>query len=125
MDMPLVPMVDWKTKGDCLASSFKNRRAARGKMEIEGSYGYSSHWFPCVLQDLSTEGAGLKINQTFVPGDLIRLKFGFTHDQRVVEARVVNVSGTRIGVQFVVDSVTQEFVKSVIVAFQRPTSFRR
>jgi hypothetical protein len=67
----------------------------------------------------------LKINQIFVKGDVIRLKFGFRDDQRVVEATVANVNGTRIGVTFAVDRLTQDFLKSVIQAFQRPTNFRR
>jgi hypothetical protein len=108
-----------------LASSFKNRNSARSKVEIAGFYNYSAQWFPCTLHDLSTEGAGLKINQIFVSGDIIRLKFGFRDDQRVVEATVVNVNGTRIGVAFAIDRLTQDFVKSVIQAYQRPTTFRR
>jgi len=94
-------------------------------VDINGYYNYSSHWFPCTLHDLSTEGAGLKLNQIFVPGDIIRLKFGFRDDQRVVEATVANVNGTRIGVKFSVDPLTQDFLKSVISAFQRPPQFRR
>ena len=94
-------------------------------MEISGFYNYSSQWFPCTLHDLSTEGAGLKINQIFVPGDIIRLKFGLRDDQRVVEATVANVNGTRIGVAFSVDRMTQDFLKTVIQAYQRPTNFRR
>ena len=97
----------------------------RSKVEIAGFYNYSSQWFPCTLNDLSTEGAGLKINQIFVPGDIIRLKFGLRDDQRVVEATVVNVNGTRIGVAFAVDRLTQEFLKSIIQAYQRPATFRR
>jgi len=108
-----------------LASSFKSRHSARSKVEISGNYNYSSQWFPCTLQDLSVEGAGLKLNQIFVPGDIIRLKFGFRNDQRVVESTVANVNGTRIGVRFSVDPLTQDFLKSVIAAFQRPTIFRR
>jgi hypothetical protein len=108
-----------------LASAFKDRNSVRSKVEIAGFYNYSSQWFPCTLNDLSTEGAGLKINQIFVPGDIIRLKFGLRDDQRVVEATVVNVNGTRIGVAFAVDRLTQEFLKSIIQAYQRPASFRR
>ena len=108
-----------------MASSFKNRNSTRSKVEIAGFYNYSAQWFPCTLHDLSTEGAGLKINQIFVSGDIIRLKFGFRDDQRVVEATVVNVNGTRIGVAFSIDRLTQDFVKSVIQAYQRPATFRR
>ena len=108
-----------------MASGFKSRSNARSKVDIGGFYSYSAQWFPCTLHDLSTVGAGLKLNQTFVPGDIIRLKFGFRDDMRVVEATVVNVNGTRIGVRFSVDPLTQDFLKSVISAFQKPTNFRR
>jgi len=92
---------------------------------MAGFYHYSSQWFPCTLQDLSIEGAGLKIHQIFVPGDVIRLKFGLHYDQRVIEATVVHIHGTRVGVSFSVDDVTQEFLKAVIQAEQRPPTFRR
>lgn len=108
-----------------LAASFKNRNTARSKVDIEGFYHYATQWYPCTLHDLSTDGAGLKINQIFVPGDIIRLRFGFRDDHRVVESTVVNVNGTRIGVRFSIDPITQDFVKSVISAFQKPTNFRR
>lgn len=108
-----------------MAPGFKKRKSPRSRVEIAGYYNYSAQWFPCALQDLSTEGAGLKINQIFVPGDIIRLRFGFEDDQRVVEATVANVNGTRIGVAFSVDRLTQDFVRAVIQAYERPTNFRR
>lgn len=108
-----------------MAAGFKNRISTRSKVNIEGYYHYATQWYPCILNDLSTDGAGLKINQIFVPGDIIRLRFGFKDDQRVVEATVANVNGTRIGVKFSVDPLTQDFVLSVIQAFQKPTNFRR
>ena len=108
-----------------LAAGFTKRASARSKVEIEAYYNYSSQWYPCVLHDLSTGGAGLKLHQIFIPGDVIRLKFGLRDDQRVVEATVVNVNGTRIGVRFGVDPLTAIFLNNVISAFQRPTNFRR
>ena len=108
-----------------MAVGFKNRESARSKVEIEGFYNYSSQWYPCILHDLSTAGAGLKLHQTFIPGDVICLKFGLRDDQRVVEATVVNVNGTRIGVRFSVDPLFRDFLNNVIAAFQRPTNFRR
>jgi len=109
---------------DELTSNFKTRNAARSVVDIAGYYNYSSQWYPCILYDLSTSGAGLKINQLFIPGDIIRLRFGFKDDQRVVEATVANVNGTRIGVRFAVDSVTLDFLSSVIQTFHRPTKLR-
>jgi len=108
-----------------MAAAYKNRNSDRKKVDIEGFYNYATQWYPCTLNDLSTDGAGLKINQIFVPGDIIRLRFGFHDDKRVVEATVANVNGTRIGVRFSVDNLTQDFVKAVISAFHKPTSFRR
>jgi PilZ domain len=108
-----------------LASGFKDRKSARSKLSLEGFYHFSSHWFPCTLHDLSVEGAGLKINQIFVPGDIIRLKLLFRNEEKTFEATVVNVNGTRIGVGFSVEPLTQEFLKAVIQAHQRPINFRR
>jgi len=108
-----------------LASGFKDRNSARSKLNVEGFYNFSEHWFPCVFHDLSVEGAGIKINQTFVPGDLIRLKLVFRGAESSFEATVANVNGTRIGVKFLVDSATQEFLKNLIQANQRPVNFRR
>jgi len=108
-----------------LAAGYKKRSIVRSKVEMDGFYNFSSQWYPCHLHDLSLEGAGLKINQVFYPGDIIRLRFGFRSDQRVVEAKVANVNGTRIGVRFSLDPLTTAFVQSVIEAFQRPTIFRR
>lgn len=118
-------MVHWAFRGVLLASGFKSRSSARSRVDIGGQYSYSSHWFPCHFQDLSTEGAGLKLNQTFIPGDVIRLKFGFRDDQRVVESTVANVNGTRVGVRFTVDPQTRTFVQTVMTAFQKPAQFRR
>ena len=107
-----------------MASGFKNRNSTRSKVSIEGFYNFSARWFPCTLHDLSLEGAGLKINQVFFPGDSIRLKFGFRGTDREFEATVVNVNGTRIGVQFAVDVSTQDFLSQLIQAYQRPSGFR-
>jgi hypothetical protein len=116
---------DWRFREGRMAAGFKNRDNTRSRVEIEGFYQYSTQWYPCTLKDLSTGGAGLKLQQIFVPGDIIRLKFGLRDDQRVVEATVANVNGTRIGVKFSVDPLTQDFLKSVIAAFSRPTTYRR
>ena len=94
-------------------------------MGIEGFYQFSAHWFPCTLHDLSIEGAGLKINQIFVPGDLIKLKFVFRGNERTFDAIVANVNGTRIGVKFDVEPPTQDFLATLIKAYQRPVNFRR
>ena len=106
-------------------SAFKSRRSERSKVGIAGFYHYSSQWVPCTLYDLSLEGAGLKINQSLVKGDSLKLKFGLGDDKKVVQATVANVDGTRVGVMFVLDQPTQDFLKNIIQAYQRPNTTRR
>ena len=108
-----------------MASGFKDRKSARSKVSLEGFYSFSNQCIPCTLQDISVEGAGLKINQILVPGDSIRLKILFRNEERTFEATVVNVNGTRIGVSFAVDPLMEDFLKSMILAYQRPPNFKR
>ena len=106
-------------------AEFHNRNSARSRIDIPGFYNYSSQWYPCVLKDLSVDGAGLKMSQTFIAGDVIRLKIPFREEHRIVEATVANANVTRIGVRFSADLATQEFIRSIIQAYQRPTATRR
>jgi hypothetical protein len=80
---------------------------------------------PCVVHDLSMEGAGLKINQILVPGDTLRLKFLLRNEERIFEATVANGTGTRTGVKFIADAAAQVFLQALIQTHHRPTSFRR
>ncbi|NNM66894.1 MAG: PilZ domain-containing protein [Spirochaetales bacterium] len=102
-----------------------NRRAPRKKVDIEGWYNYSDNWYPCKIYDLSVSGAGLKINQFFISGDIIRLKFGVREDFRIVEAIVVNANGTRIGVRFDVDPTMKDFIQEVMSSYHKATNIRR
>ena len=90
------------------------RKRIRKKVEIEASYKFSSKWYPCLLRDLTTEGAGLKINQIFLPGDSLRVRFGPNYEDLVVEAKVANVDGNRIGVKFFADRNTADFLLNLI-----------
>jgi len=97
-----------------LAESFKDRKRVRGKVDLEAFYSFSSNWHPCTLRDLTTEGAGLKINQILVPGDSIRVRFGPDDEDRVIEAIVANVNGNRIGVKFSVEREIRDFLLNII-----------
>ncbi len=108
-----------------MAPEYKDRVSARTKVTVEGFYSYSNQWVPCVVHDLSMEGAGLKINQILVPGDTLQLKFLLRSDERIIDATVANGNGTRTGVRFVADVATQAFLQALIQAHHRPTSFRR
>ena len=99
-----------------MAETFKDRKRVRSKVDMEAFYSFSSKWYPCILRDLTTEGAGLKINQTFVPGDTIRVRFGPSDEDRIVEARVANVNGNRIGVKFSVEPEIRNFLLDIIRA---------
>ncbi len=90
------------------------RQAVRKTVDIDGFYNFADNWYPCRFYDLSVTGAGLRINQVFYPGDTIKLKIGIRDDYRIVEATVVNVVGTRIGVRFDVDPVTKDFIHEVM-----------
>ena len=90
------------------------RKRIRSKVDIEASYRFSAKWYPCLLRDLTTEGAGLKINQIFLPGDSLSVRFGPNDEDLVVEAKVANVNGNRIGVKFFADRNTLDFLLKLI-----------
>ena len=99
-----------------MAEGALQRESRRTPVDIEASYSFSGKWYPCVLHDLTTGGAGLKINQFFLVGDVIQIRLAFEGQQRVLEAEVANVSGNRIGVKFATDSTTSGFLKAVVKA---------
>lgn len=102
--------------------SLSKRRAPRKKVDIDGYYNYADTWHSCKIYDLSVAGAGLKINQFFVAGDIIKLKVGYKENYRVVESIVANVDGSRIGVRFDVDPVMKDFIQEVMNAYTKPTT---
>jgi len=99
-----------------MAEGALQRDSRRVPVDIEASYSFSGKWYPCVLHDLTTGGAGLKINQFFVVGDTIRMRLTLEGDERELAAEVANVSGNRIGVKFLTDPETVGFLKAVIKA---------
>lgn len=96
------------------------RQALRKTVDIDGFYNFAETWYPCRIYDLSVSGAGLRINQVFYPGDTIKLKLGIRENYRIIEATVVNVVGTRIGVRFDVDPVTKDFINDVMNSVSKP-----
>lgn len=108
-----------------LENNLSKRRAARRKVDIDGFYNYADNWYPCKIYDLSVAGAGLKINQFFIAGDIIKLKVGLKDNFRIIEALVANVDGPRIGVRFDVDNIMKEFLQEVMAAYQKATPFAR
>ena len=97
-----------------MAESFKDRKRVRVRVDVEAFYSFSAKWYPCVLRDLTAAGAGLKINQIFVPGDPIRVRFGPDDLDRVVDAVVANVNGNRIGVKFAVQRGIDDFLRDIM-----------
>jgi len=96
-----------------LAESFKDRKKVRIRVDAEAFYRFSSKWYPCVLCDLTAAGAGLKINQIFVPGDPLRIRFGPDDFDRVVPATVAHVDGNHIGVKFAVQREIRELLANL------------
>lgn len=101
-------------------SSVSKRRAPRKRVDIEGFYNYSDQWYPCKIYDLAVAGAGLKLNQFFIVGDIIRLKIGLKDNFRIVESIVANVDGQRIGVRFDIDAVMKDFIQDVMNSYHKP-----
>lgn len=106
-------------------SSLSKRRAARKKVDIDGYYNYADQWYPCKIYDLSVAGAGLKLTQVFIPGDVIRLKIGLKDNYRIVESIVANVDGQRVGIRFDLDPIMRDFLQDVMNSYHKPASLRR
>lgn len=98
-----------------------NRRdRARFSIDINGYYYYSNNWQKCRIYDLNLEGAGLRLSQFFVIGDIIKLKFGTDNEQVVVDSEVMNVNGPRIGIQFInLDDFDKEIIKKVVNSYSK------
>ncbi|OHD16245.1 MAG: hypothetical protein A2086_10975 [Spirochaetes bacterium GWD1_27_9] len=91
------------------------RKAARFSVDIDGYYFYSNKWSRCRIYDLSLEGAGLRLNQFFIKDDIIKLKFGSETEQFVIDAKVVNINGPRIGIIFEnLDDFDRESILKII-----------
>jgi hypothetical protein len=110
-------MIVFSTGGCILIDKRRDnkRKNTRFSLDIEGYYFFSNKWNKCKIYDLSLEGAGLRLNQFFMKDDIIRLKFGSESEQFVVESKVVNINGPRIGILFEnLDEFDKEFIQKVI-----------
>ena len=88
----------------------EKRKSKRMKIKVNLSYlinkkiinkDYSINWIKCDLYDISESGISLKINQTMLPGDNIKLKIVTIKDEQIVDAVINNVNGQRIGAKFI------------------------
>ena len=91
------------------------RDSIRQSVDIEGFYYYASLWHPCHIYDLSVGGAALKLNQSFIEGDKILLKF-HSSDRDIIQSTVVNVDGQRIGIKF----EANESIRKIIEPYLDP-----
>jgi hypothetical protein len=112
--------------GETLRGSVNNmikekRKLKRMKIKINISYlinkkiinkDYSINWIKCDLYDISENGIGLKINQTMLPGDYIKIKVETLKDEQIVDALINNVNGQRIGAKFINMNISQNYFLS-------------
>lgn len=73
---------------------------------------YSINWIKCDLYDINENGLGLKINQTMLPGDYIKIKIETLKDELIVDAVINNVNGQRIGAKFINMNISQNYFLS-------------
>ena len=99
----------------------QNRRQhTRFSVDVDGFYYFGNQWEKCRIYDLNLEGAGLRLKQYFIKGDIIKLKLDNGSEQNVFDAAVVNVNGPRIGIQFTdIDEFDRDFLRSLINAHSK------
>ena len=90
------------------------RDSIRKPVDIEGFYNSGTGWHACKIYDLSTGGAALKLNQFFLEGDEILLRFGKNSKIEIFNTKVANVNGQRIGIKFKDDETTKKLIESMI-----------
>ncbi len=93
------------------------RDSIRKPVDIDGFYNSGTGWHACKIYDLSTGGAALKLNQFFVEGDEILIRFGQNSKIEIFNTKVANVNGQRIGIKFKNDDVTRKLLESMISYF--------
>lgn len=94
------------------------RKNTRFELNVDGHYFYQENWIKCKIYDLNINGACLWLKQSFVIGDIIKLRFGANETEvNVFDTVVANVNGPRIGIQFVnLDEFDRTFINKVISA---------
>ena len=96
--------------------SIKNskRVSIRKPVDMDGYYNSGTGWHPCKIYDISTGGAALKLNQFFVEGDEILLRFGNSSTSEIFNTTVANVNGQRIGISFKEDGTTRRLIENIM-----------
>ena len=82
-----------------LDSRRNNRRYHRYIVDIDGYYFFSLKWNKCRIYDISQSGACLRVQQIFLKNDIIKLRL-LEELEFVIRAKVVDINGTRVGIEF-------------------------
>lgn len=92
------------------------RKNTRFALNVDGHYFYQENWIKCKIYDLNINGACLWLKQSFVIGDIIKVRFGLAEgEENTFDTVVANVNGPRIGIQFVgLDEFDRTFINKVI-----------
>ncbi|MBB6481654.1 PilZ domain-containing protein [Spirochaeta isovalerica] len=90
------------------------RESIRKPVDMDGFYNSGTGWHPCKIYDISTGGAALKLNQFFLEGDEILLRFGNNSSSEIFNTTVANVNGQRIGIRFKEDSTTKHLIEKIM-----------
>lgn len=90
------------------------RDSIRRPVDMDGYYNSGTGWHACKIYDISTGGAALKLNQFFMVGDEILLRFGANSKTEIFNTTIANVNGQRIGVRFKEDGTTKRLIESIM-----------
>ena len=93
------------------------RDSIRKPVDMEGYYNSGTGWHSCKIYDISTGGAALKLNQFFIEGDEILLRFGSNSTTEIFNTTVANVNGQRIGIRFKSDATTKKLIESIMSTY--------
>lgn len=99
--------------------SIKNskRENIRKPVDMDGFYNSGTGWHPCKVYDISTGGAALKLNQFFMEGDEVLLRFGDNSKSEIFNTTVANVNGQRIGIRFNEDETTKRLIGIIMSTY--------
>lgn len=93
------------------------RDSIRKPVDMDGYYNSGTGWHVCKIYDISTGGAALKLNQFFIEGDEILLRFGSNSKTEIFNTSVANVNGQRIGIKFKNDATTKKLIESIMATY--------
>ncbi len=103
-----------------MSKMITRRKNMRISLDIEAHYKYGGEWQKCQLFDLSIEGAGLRVHQSFVRGDNIILRLIHNKEEIILNTTILNTYGTRIGIKFneITDS-HQNFINKMMSTLRK------